>query len=41
MDTLHRKKYDLAEAVSAIVPTTGPLLCRDEMEDWSASEVFD
>ena len=21
-----------------LVPTTGPMLCRDEMEDWSASE---
>merc|ERR1711976_836082 len=24
--------------MGALVPTTGPMLCRDEMEDWSASE---
>ena len=28
----------MAEALKALVPTTGPMLCRDEMEDWSASE---
>ena len=30
--------YDIAEALKMLVPTTGPMLCRDEMEDWSASE---
>ena len=24
--------------MKALVPDTGPMLCRDEMEDWSASE---
>lgn len=38
MDTLHRHKYDVAEAMSSLVPSTGPVLCRDEMEEWSASE---
>ena len=35
---LHEHNYDVAEALKALVPTTGPMLCRDEMEDWSASE---
>jgi hypothetical protein len=26
------------EAVKALVPTEGPMLFRDEMEDWTASE---
>ena len=30
--------YDTAETLKALVPDTGPMLCRDEMEDWSASE---
>lgn len=38
MDTLHKHKYVLSEAVSSLVPSTGPVLCRDEMEEWSASE---
>ena len=35
---LHKHDYHVAEALKALVPTTGPMLCRDEMEDWSASE---
>lgn len=38
MDTLHRHGYDLASALCSLVPSTGPVLCRDEMEEWSASE---
>ncbi|XP_011305751.1 metastasis-associated protein MTA3 isoform X2 [Fopius arisanus] len=38
MDTLHRHNYDLARAMSSLVPLSGPVLCRDEMEEWSASE---
>ncbi|RZF33886.1 hypothetical protein LSTR_LSTR009910 [Laodelphax striatellus] len=38
MDTLHKHSYELAEAISSLVPSTGPVLCRDEMEEWSASE---
>lgn len=37
-DLLHKHNYDVAEALKALVPPTGPMLCRDEMEDWSASE---
>lgn len=38
MDTLHRHNYDLAGALCSLVPSSGPVLCRDEMEEWSASE---
>lgn len=38
MDTLHRHGYDLASALCSLVPSSGPVLCRDEMEEWSASE---
>ncbi|KAL3286666.1 hypothetical protein HHI36_001164 [Cryptolaemus montrouzieri] len=38
MDTLHRHGYDLALATCSLVPSSGPVLCRDEMEEWSASE---
>ncbi|XP_039594255.1 metastasis-associated protein MTA3 [Polypterus senegalus] len=38
MDTLHRHNYDLSSAISFLVPYGGPVLCRDEMEEWSASE---
>lgn len=38
MDTLHRHNYDIAQAMSSLIPCSGPVLCRDEMEEWSASE---
>ncbi|XP_075222667.1 metastasis associated 1-like isoform X2 [Lycorma delicatula] len=38
MDTLHKHSYELSDAISSLVPSTGPVLCRDEMEEWSASE---
>ena len=38
MSTLHRHKYDIAKAIKSLVPSGGPVLCRDEMEEWSASE---
>ena len=37
-EQLHKHEYNLADAIRALVPTTGPVLCRDELEDWSASE---
>ncbi|XP_077598226.1 metastasis-associated protein MTA2 isoform X2 [Stigmatopora nigra] len=40
MDTLQKNNYDLAEAMSTLVPQGGPVLCRDEMEEWSASEAM-
>ena len=38
MMVLHSSDYDISKAVSAMVPVGGPVLCRDEMEEWSASE---
>jgi len=38
MDTLHQHKYNIAKALKSLVPRGGPVLCRDEMEEWSASE---
>ncbi|KAH8359693.1 hypothetical protein KR093_008390 [Drosophila rubida] len=38
MDILHKHDYSIEEAMSSLVPSTGPVLCRDEIEDWSASE---
>ncbi|XP_062502220.1 metastasis-associated protein MTA3-like [Corticium candelabrum] len=38
MTVLHRSNYDLGSAVGYLVPQGGPLLCRDEMENWTAEE---
>ncbi|VDI23707.1 metastasis-associated protein MTA [Mytilus galloprovincialis] len=38
MDTLHKATYDTSKGANSLVPTGGPVLCRDEMEEWSASE---
>jgi len=35
---LHAHNYNLSAALASLVPTTGPVLCRDEMEDWSSAE---
>lgn len=38
MDALHEHEYSIENAMCSLVPTTGPVLCRDEMEEWSAAE---
>ena len=38
MDALHKHDYNASKAISSLVPSSGPVLCRDEMEEWSASE---
>lgn len=38
MDTLHKHSYSIENAMCSLVPSSGPVLCRDEMEEWSASE---
>lgn len=38
MKILHKNNYDIGRSVLELVPPNGPLLCRDEMEEWSASE---
>jgi len=35
---LHTHQYDIGAALASLVPATGPVLCRDEMEDWSSAE---
>ncbi|ESN95360.1 hypothetical protein HELRODRAFT_187398 [Helobdella robusta] len=38
MNLLHKNNYAIADAISDLIPSTGPVLCRDEMEEWSTSE---
>ncbi|CAB4004979.1 metastasis-associated MTA3-like, partial [Paramuricea clavata] len=38
LSVLHKSSYELSKAVGCLVPTGGPVLCRDEMEEWSAGE---
>ncbi|XP_055524665.1 metastasis-associated protein MTA3 [Wyeomyia smithii] len=38
MNTLHKHNYSIENAMCSLVPSSGPVLCRDEMEEWSASE---
>ena len=38
MNTLHKNTYKIEDSVSELVPSTGPVLCRDQMEEWSSSE---
>lgn len=39
MTTLHNNLYGLSKALSQLVPSGGPVLCRDEMEEWSAGGI--
>jgi len=38
MDALHQHDYNVVDAIKNLVSGGGPVLCRDEMEEWSASE---
>jgi len=38
MNTLHENNYDIGKAVLSLITPTGPVLCRDELEEWSAAE---
>ncbi|XP_054758420.2 metastasis-associated protein MTA3-like isoform X2 [Lytechinus pictus] len=38
MDVLHQQAYELAKAMAILVPAGGPVICRDQLEEWSASE---
>jgi len=38
MNALHQHKYDIVSSIKDLVSGGGPVLCRDEMEEWSASE---
>ena len=36
MCALHDNGYSVSKAIANLVPAGGPVLCRDEMEEWSA-----
>lgn len=38
MDILHEAGYDFAKAARALVPGKCPVLCRDQLDEWSAAE---
>ena len=38
LQALHAHDYNIDSALASLVPQTGPVLCRDEMEDWSSAE---
>jgi len=38
MSILHKNGYNVSKALADLVPKGGPILCRDEMEEWSPSE---
>lgn len=38
MNCIHKCNYKVSEALAHLTPDSGPVLCRDEMEEWSASE---
>lgn len=38
MFCLHNNGYNIGKAIANLVPEGGPILCRDEMEEWSAGE---
>lgn len=38
MDLLHEADYDFAKAVRALVPGKCPVLCRDQLDEWTAAE---
>lgn len=38
MDVLYQKNFDIGKAVAALVPAGGPVICRDQLEEWSSSE---
>ena len=38
MCALHNNGYNVSKAIASLVPAGGPILCRDEMEEWSAGQ---
>jgi len=38
LSTLHKNGYDLGKGITGLIPDGGPVLCRDEMEEWSSGE---
>lgn len=40
MCALHNNSYNVSKAIASLVPAGGPILCRDEMEEWSAGQSY-
>ena len=38
MNCIHTNKYNITDSLASLLPDGGPVLCRDEMEEWSPSE---
>ena len=38
MHALHEHGYDVGKAALSLITAQGPVICKDEMEEWSASE---
>ncbi|CAF0703568.1 unnamed protein product [Brachionus calyciflorus] len=38
MNALHENNYDIGKAALSLITDNGPVLCKDELEDWSAVE---
>lgn len=38
MNVLFQKNFDIGKAVATLVPSGGPVICRDQLEEWSSSE---
>ncbi len=38
LNTLHQNNYDIGKAALSLITSNGPVLCKDEIEDWSAAE---
>ncbi len=38
MNVLHDNAYDIGKAALSLITANGPVLCKDEIEDWSAAE---
>lgn len=38
MNCLHENNYDVGKAAMSLITQSGPVLCKDELEDWSAVE---
>lgn len=38
LSILHKSNYNIGKASTALVPDGGPILCRDEMEEWTSGE---
>lgn len=38
MNALHENNYNIGKAALSLITPNGPVLCKDELEDWSAAE---